>query len=169
MPKYGNYCCPDCETVLRDVPVPFGTTFNEILVECPRCYHNRGGGRSVRMDWVPQIGRISADNGPTFTAFETTGPDGKLIRIDSISALRKVEAESEKMAKDGVGQQMVWRDLANDRSNKYDHAITKDWAPDDYPGVPGKEQRAALRQLTTEQGEARLEEAKSNAAASPTE
>ncbi len=164
MPKFGNYCCPDCETVLKEVPVAFGTSFNEHVEICPRCYHNRGGGRSVRMDWIPQIGRMSAGNGPTFTAFETTGPDGKVIRIDSITALRKVEAESEKMAKDGVGQQMVWRDLANDRSNKYDHAITKSWEPADYPGMPTKAQREALKLLTQPEGEAKLVELKKNAA-----
>lgn len=165
MPKYGNYVCPDCETLLRDVAVPFGTTFNEVVIECPRCYHNRGGGRSVRMDWIPQLGRVSAGGGPTFTAFETTGPDGKLTRINSISELRKMESESEKMAKDGVGQQMVWRDYANGISNKDEHAIHKRWDAADYPGIPGEAQRRALRQLTQEQGEARLKEVQSTEAA----
>ena len=83
-----------------------------------------------------------------------------------------MERESEKMSRDGVGQQMVWRDFANDNSNKYDHAITKAWEPADYPGMPTKEAREALKMLTKEQGEARLDEAKSNAvaaAASPAE
>jgi hypothetical protein len=164
MPKFGNYCCPDCETILKEVPVPFGTSFNEHQEICPRCYHNRGGGRSVRMDWIPQIGRISAGGGPTFTSFETTGPDGKLHRINSITELRHMEREAEKMAADGVGQTMVWRDYANDRSNRYDHAITKNWEPDDYPGMPTKEQRQALRTLTQPEGEAKLVEMQKAAA-----
>jgi hypothetical protein len=172
MPKYGNYCCPNCGFIARDVEVPFGTTFPDAAGYCPACEVSAGPNRYVhRLEWLPQIGRMSAGNGPTFTAFETTGPDGKLTRINSISELRAMERESEKMAKDGVGQQMVWRDYANDPSNKYDHAINKAWEPDDYPGIPGPEQRAAFRQLTPQEGEARLEEARANAtaAASPTE
>ena len=172
MPKYGNYCCPDCGCILREHPVDFGTTFPDGAPLCPQCDHPNGGGRWVKMEWLPQIGRMSAGNGPTFTAFETTGPDGKLTRINSITELRTMERESEKMAKDGVpgAQQMVWRDYANGISNKDEHAIHKIWEANDYPGMPTKEARASFRALTQQEGEARAKEVRATeSAASPTE
>lgn len=165
MPKFGNYCCPRCDYIEREHPVDFGRTFPEAAPFCPICKNvDDTAAGLVKMDWLPQIGRMSAGNGPTFTSFETTGPDGKLTRINSITELRAMERESEKMAADGVGQQMVWRDFANDNSNKYDHAITKSWEAADYPGMPGKAQREALKTLTQEQGEAKLAELQKNAA-----
>lgn len=163
MPKFGNYCCPRCNLIVREHPVAFGTTFPEGAPFCGRCKDIAFAGL-IKMDWLPQIGRMSAGNGPTFTAFEVHGPDGKLKRINSITELRHMEMESEKMERDGVGQKMVWRDLANDRSNKYDHAITKNWEPDDYPGIPGKAQREALKTLTQQEGEAKLVELQKAAA-----
>lgn len=149
--KLGNYCCPDCETVLRDVHVPFGTTFNEHVEICPRCNHPRGGGRWVRMDWLPQIGRMSAANGPTFVGFDTTDSLGNPIHIGSIAELRKVESESAKMARDGIGQPMIWRDLQNDQSNKDVHAIHGRWEADDYPGAPTKAALQRMQALTEPQ------------------
>lgn len=165
MPKYGNYTCPDCGFIEREHPVDFGRTFSDAAPFCPICKNvvDTAAGL-VKMDWLPQIGRISAGGGPTFTSFETTGPDGCLRRINSITELRSMERESEKMCRDGVGQQMVWRDFANDNSNKYDHAITKDWAPTDYPGMPTKAAREALRTLTSSEGEAKLVEMQKAAA-----
>jgi hypothetical protein len=162
MPKYGNYCCPNCGFIERDVAVEFGTSFPDKVLICVQCAGADHIG--VRLEWLPQIGRISAGGGPTFTSFETTGPDGKLHRINSITELRHMEREAEKMTADGVGQPMVWRDYANDRSNRYDHAITKSWEPADYPGMPTQAQREALRTLTAKEGEAKLVELKKNAA-----
>jgi hypothetical protein len=159
VPKFANYACPQCDLVLREYPVDFGQNLAKAAPPCPVC-------KDVLTEWIPQIGRMSAGNGPTFTAFETTGPDGKLHRINSITDLRHMEREAEKMAADGVGQTMVWRDYANDRSNRYDHAITKNWEPDDYPGMPTKAQRQALRTLTQPEGEAKLVEMQKAAAES---
>lgn len=152
MPKYGNYTCPTCNGLLREYPVEFGTTFTAGAPLCPWCEI------PVRLDWMPQIGRISAGGGPTFTSFETTGPDGKLTRINSITELRAMERRAEQMARNGEGQPMIWRDFSNDVSNKDEHAIHKHWAPDDYPGIPGKAQREALKMLTQSEGEAKLVE-----------
>lgn len=165
MPKFGNYVCPCCDFLLREYPVDFGTTFPQGAPFCPICKNvDDAADALVKMEWIPQLGRVSAGNGPTFTAFETTGPDGKLARINSITELRAMERRSEQMARNGEGQQMVWRDFSNGKSNKDAHAIHNKWEADDYPGIPGKAQREALRTLTQEQGEAKLVELKKNAA-----
>lgn len=149
MPKYGHYCCPACDFVERDHPVPFGTTFSAGAPFCPICKNvDDSAAGLVKMDWIPQIGRMSAGNGPTFTKFECHDATGRRVTVDSISALRAIERESEKMAADGRGEgRMVWRDLANDRSNRDDHAITKAWEPADYPGTPTTADFAKLRMV----------------------
>lgn len=140
-----DFECPRCLVVLRDVPIDMAVG---AVAGAPLCPHCTGEDPpvEVRLQWIPKVGRMSAGGGPTFRAFEVHGPDGKLKRINSITELRHMERESEKMARDGVGEgQMVWRDLSNDRSNKYDHAINKDWEPKDYPGTPSKADLAKWR------------------------
>lgn len=154
MPKYGNYCCPKCGTIFREVAVPFGTKFTEMELRCSTCGATAENFYiPPKLEWLPEIGRMSAGNGPTFTKFDCYDATGKLVTVDSISALRHIERESEKMAADGVGQgRMVWRDLANDRSNKDVHAFSKSgWEAEDYPGTPTKADFAKLNMLTEEQ------------------
>lgn len=45
------------------------------------------------------------------------GPDGQQLQMESLRDIRKLEKESEKMAADGVGQEMRFRAFNNDVKN----------------------------------------------------
>jgi hypothetical protein len=150
-----DFACPACGFVARDIAVPIATGARAHLITCPACatYEDdkAGGTRRVafHMDWLPQIGRMSAGHGPTFTAFETYDGRNRKVRVESIADLRRIERESEQQARNGEGQIMVWRDYSNDRSNKYDSAIHgSKWH--DHPEAPTlpvrSEERIAQRQ-----------------------
>lgn len=49
--------------------------------------------------------------------------NGRRYHIDSLHALRKVEAESERMARNGDGAPLVWRDYSQDHSNFDRHTL----------------------------------------------
>lgn len=99
-------------------------------IPCPLC------DEWTFLEWIPQIGRISASHGPTFTAFECYDGMNRKVRVESIADLRRIERESEQQARNGEGQIMVWRDYSNDRTNKYDSAISPSWSA---PGQPSRE------------------------------
>jgi hypothetical protein len=71
------------------------------------------------MLWVPGVGSMDVGGGPTFHAFDVHDGRNNLVRVDSLHKLREVERESEKMARDGVGQQITWRMYANGNSNRH--------------------------------------------------
>jgi len=52
-----------------------------------------------------------------FRGFTTTDGRGRPVHIDSLHKLRQVEAEAERMYRNGEGQPMVWRRWAQDGSN----------------------------------------------------
>ena len=120
-----DYLCARCGCIERDVPVPIALGAMKMPVLCPLC-------EDVEMDWLPQIGRMSAAHGPTFTAFDTYDGQNRPVRVESIADLRRIEAESERQARNGEGQVMVWRDFSNDASNRDLSAIAKDWVA---PGI----------------------------------
>jgi hypothetical protein len=66
------------------------------------------------MDWLPQVGRIDA-----FAPFEAVDGRNRPVVIDSLTKLRQVERESEKMAANGEGQSLTWRMYSNDASNRH--------------------------------------------------
>lgn len=111
-----NFACPACGFIERDVNIPIALGASSYDTVCPHC-------GDAKLEWIPQIGRMSAGNGPTFTSFETLDGRNRPVRVSSISDLRRIEKDSESMARNGEGQIMVWRDYSNDRSNKYDSAI----------------------------------------------
>lgn len=112
-----DFCCPHCGVIQRDVAVEIGLGARGHIERCPIC------DPPEYMEWMPAIGRMSASHGPTFTAFETYDGRNRKVRVESIADLRRIEKESEQMARNGEGQIMVWRDYSNDRSNRYDSAI----------------------------------------------
>lgn len=123
-----DFCCPHCGFIERDVDVPSAVGARAHVIYCPSCVEYRDDKAGLRpvyhaMDWLPQIGRMSAGHGPTFTAFETYDGRNRKVRVESIADLRRIERESEAMARNGEGQIMVWRDYSNDRSNRHDSAI----------------------------------------------
>jgi hypothetical protein len=58
------------------------------------------------------------------------------VHIDSLADIRKLEKESEQQARNGEGQQMVWRKYSNDRGNTFSHTLKKD--PSEQPTETAK-------------------------------
>lgn len=102
-----DFRCPDCKTILPD---QYRSITEGASARLPICVCGSA------MAWVPKVGRMDAlEPGQEF---ETTDGRGNKVLIDSLSKLRKVESESERMAANGDGQRMTWRMYSNDRSNK---------------------------------------------------
>lgn len=80
------------------------------------------------MTWVPQVGSMDAREPFQQSTVYVRQPDGteKPTVIHSLSQMRQIERESEQRAKDGEGQQMVWRDYSQDRNHADTHAFAKD-------------------------------------------
>ncbi len=113
---------------------------SEALLHCAAC--------GVRLSWIPQVGRMDAlEPFQKFTA-HVRQPDGteKPVEIGSLSQMRRIEHLSEQRAKDGEGQQMVWRDYSNDRSNRERHTIMADPAE-----APQKSSRVNVRAVPESQ------------------
>ena len=49
--------------------------------------------------------------------------DGQERLVESLSALRQIERESEQRHRNGEGAPLVWRDYSNDRSNFDRHTL----------------------------------------------
>ena len=115
-----NYRCPDCGFVLRDVNVPIAIGARRAAPVCPTC-------APLRMDWIPQIGRMDAGSVKTaaFEAFDTHDTYGKPVRVENFYQLRKIERESETAYRNHEGQLLRWRDLAMDHSNWDVHSIAR--------------------------------------------
>lgn len=82
-----------------------------------REYHpeNRGwdtGMRAPAIDFNQTKGRIA--------------PIDSGIEVNSLHDIRRIERESEKMARDGVGQQYVFRKYAQDAANAYENTLGPD-------------------------------------------
>lgn len=108
-----DYHCDRCQYTLVDVYRSIEQGGRKVPV-CPRCHG--------AMEWIPQIGRMDAGSGSSFTAFdvEVRQPDGshKAVHIDSLRKLRQVERDTEQQARNGEGQALRWRDYSQDPSNK---------------------------------------------------
>lgn len=110
-----DFWCAVCGTLTPDVYVPIAT----------------GGPAGApdhcgqRMQWIPGTTAMDVGGvkGAAFKAFDTTDGRGNPVRIDSLRKLRQVEKESEQMARDGVGQPMVFRRWAQNDSNRDVHTI----------------------------------------------
>lgn len=122
-----DLACTVCGLVLRDTYLP--------LYQLPE--PRRVDGYTVRQDFdrplhcgqvmtiIPP--RVTVDALEPMQEFAVTVEDGKggwkVETIDSLTKLRRVEAESETRARNGEGRPMVWRDYSNDRSNKDVHTL----------------------------------------------
>ena len=73
------------------------------------------------MTWIVPRPRmdLKTDGGGTsgFQKFTTRDGLNNLVEIDSLHKLRQVEAESEKLSRDGIGQPIRFRAYAQDHSN----------------------------------------------------
>ena len=50
----------------------------------------------------------------------------RVVEINSLQTIRRLERESEQAARNGEGRPMVWRDFSQDRSNTDVHTLGKD-------------------------------------------
>lgn len=128
-----DYRCPSC-----------GRTTVDVLYKSSEGPHRNAPWccathTIVRMEWLPQIGRMDVQGGGGFTGFDTyvRGRDGqeKLVHVASLNDLRRIERETEQAYRNGEGQPMRWRDYAQDHSNR----DVNTFGPD-----PGQQVRAEL-------------------------
>jgi hypothetical protein len=119
-----DFRCPNCGDI-DEVDVPISMGARAAIITCSNC--------SRQMEWIPAIGRM--DYGPSggtgfkgFTIEEEIRGETQRIQIDSLSALRKVERESEVRARNGEGRPLVWRDYQQGRTNRDVHTLSKNLA-----------------------------------------
>jgi hypothetical protein len=108
-----DYRCPACRRVLRDQYRTLDQGGLHTAPRCPAC--------TTQMEWLPPrlAWDLKTDGGGTagFQKFTTYDGLNRKVEIDSLHKLRQVEAESEKLAADGIGQPIRFRAYAQDRSN----------------------------------------------------
>lgn len=103
-----------------------------------------------RMAWIPQVGAMDAKEPSFQSTVYVRQPDGteKPVVVGSLSQMRRIERQSEQAARNGEGQQMVWRDFSNDRNHSDRHSFAAD------PSVqPEKSSRVKVRAVDAEVGE----------------
>lgn len=107
MPRH-DYTCPACGRLFEDVVVPIAVGAIKGAPECPDC------GRIC--EWIPAIGAMDArEPFQTFTCYDGRNQP---VTIDSLHTLRRVERESEQLARNGEGQPIRFRRWSQDDSNK---------------------------------------------------
>jgi hypothetical protein len=125
-----DYYCARCGQVLVDILVPIA--IGQIAGAPQHC-----GQTTVP---IPGIGSMDygAVKGVGFKSFTTTDGRGNPVTINSLRDLRRVERESEQMARDGVGQPMVWRRWAQEDSNADQPTLSKSYYGGDAPEAAAK-------------------------------
>lgn len=108
-----DFFCPGCGRTFFDVDVPCAIGATKGAPECADC------GRPC--EWIPQVGRMDAKE--PFQAFTTYDGRNRPVVIDSLRKLRAVERESEVLAKNGEGQQIVFRAYSQDGSNRHTNTL----------------------------------------------
>lgn len=118
MPLYRIYECCGVRRAVHGDTVPLCGTCRGPM----RWKQTREWNEGAHM---PQFGRAPAiDFNQTRERVVPIGEHG--IRVDSLADIRRIERESEKRARDGVGEQYVFRKYAQDHSNLYEHTLGKD-------------------------------------------
>ena len=81
------------------------------------------------MSWVPAPTAmdIGAVKSAAFRSFTTTDGRGERVVVDSLHKLRQVERAAEQAYRNGEGQPMVFRAFAQDRSNRDQPTLSKDY------------------------------------------
>lgn len=114
-----DYTCPGCDAAMIDRYVPIAIRATQLRPVCVCGY---------LMEWRPQVGRMDAMS--IGTAFETPirQPDGtvKIVRVDSLSTIRRLERESEQRYANGEGAPLRWRDYSHDRGRMYENSFGAD-------------------------------------------
>ena len=110
-----DFWCQVCGQVLVDVNVPIAVGATAGAPQ--HC------GRPT--SWIPQVGRIDAYE--PFQKFDAFDGRNQPVVVDSLTKLRAIERDSEQRARDGEGQQIVWRRYSNDPSNRHSHTLAPGW------------------------------------------
>lgn len=82
------------------------------------------------MDWIPQVSRMDAANGPGFVAFDTYNGKNEKVHVSSLKQLRAIERQSEIDHKNGEGQPLVFRAFSNTKSQMDQSALHPSWVPE---------------------------------------
>lgn len=118
-----DFFCPSCRTVAVDVNIPIAVGAAQAYVYCPTC-------PETRMEWIPQVGRMDAANGPGFVGFDTYNGKNEKVHVSSLKQLRAIERQSEIDHKNGEGQPLVFRAFSNTRSQMDQSALHPSWVPE---------------------------------------
>lgn len=110
-----DYTCPECSHRLHD---QFRTAAQGGRTTCPACPQCK-----TQMDWV--VPRLRTDlrtdgegkSGERFQKFTARDGRNQLVEIDSLHTLRRIERESETLARNGEGQQIRFRAFEQGHSN----------------------------------------------------
>lgn len=110
-----DYKCAECGFLLRDQFRTAAQGGRTTAPPCPEC--------KTRMEWL--VPRLRTDlrtdgegkSGERFQKFRARDGHNQLVEIDSLHTLRKVERESEQLARNGEGQQIRFRAFEQGHSN----------------------------------------------------
>jgi hypothetical protein len=105
-----DFTCAICHTTLVDVHIPTGIRASTHAPPCPTC--------AQPTTWVPGVTAMDAGSGSGWQTFSTFDGRNQPVVIDSLRTLRRVERESEQLARNGEGQQINWRAYSQTRSNR---------------------------------------------------
>lgn len=122
-----DFLCSTCGREQRDVYRSIDVGALGSVPICASC--------GTPLTWIPKVGAV--DTYEPMVEFETTDGRGQRVVIDSLHKLRQIERESEQQARNGEGQQMVWRQYSQDPSQRHDHTLMKDPTP----AISGKTKR----------------------------
>lgn len=112
-----DFRCGRCGRLSRDIDVPITIGARAGAPLCQICH--------IPTEWIPAVGRMDASSGPAFTAFDAYDGRNQPVHVDSVHKLRRIERESEQLARNGEGQQINWRMWSNDQSNRLDNTLGK--------------------------------------------
>lgn len=114
-----DFVCPACHAYYADVMIVRGTRASAAGMHCHAC--------GARLDWVPRIGRMDAlEPFQKFAIVDTVRGREVVTEVDSLHRLRAIERDAEQRARNGEGRPLVWRDYAQDRSNRDVHTLAAD-------------------------------------------
>lgn len=105
-----DFRCLKCGAVQRDLyrSVHEGATFDP-----PTCEDCHDG---TLMIWIPALGAVDCYEPSDSNTVEDYR--GNQVRIESLADIRRLERESEKMSRDGIGSPMRFRHYSQDASNR---------------------------------------------------
>lgn len=137
-----DYYCPTCSRVLADVPVEIsvGATAGAPVCSC-----------GTPTEWIPQVGRMDASNGPGFQAFDTFNGRNEKVHVTSLKQLREIERQSEIDHRNGEGQPLVFRAFSNSRSQMDQSALHKSFEGGEQPTPAAKRRFGSSVQKAAEE------------------